>query len=167
MRDISGTDKKEVDASVCNDLGLYFLHNKMYLDALRIYEHMFRTISTVESRDGVSIHKGLPLHNMGVAQINLRNYDEGIVNVLRAYDEDIETYGNEVAEKQLAFKVKEGLFDFSSRVVDKDYLKEFNDRSELKIESTSSLMQNMDEAERLFFAKEVFSILYSLSYTIK
>jgi tetratricopeptide (TPR) repeat protein len=157
FRDIVGTSKKEVDASVWNDLGLFFLHNQMYLDALKIYEHMLQTILNVESTKGLRIHKGLPLHNMGVAQINLRNYDEGIPNVLRAYEEDIETFGIKEAERLLAYRVKEGLFDFTSRVIDNNYLKDFNEASGLKVQSTSSLMQNMDEAEKLFFAKIVNS----------
>lgn len=157
LRDIKDTTKKEIDASVWNDLGLFFLHNRMYLDALKIYEHMLQTISELESQQSVAIHKGLPLHNIGVAQINLKNYDEGIPNVLKAYEEDIEIFGSTRAETQLAYKVKQGLFDFTSRVIDNNYLKEFNKLSRLNVKNTSSLMENMDEAEKLFFAKIVNS----------
>jgi len=139
-----------LDASVWNQLGVHFLHNKMYLDALIICEHMLHTISNVESKQDVSIHKGLPLHNLGVTQVNLKNYDEGIPNILRAYEEDIETLGQSEAEKQLAYKVKEGLFDFVSRVVDNNFLKEFNQSSGLTVKDTMSVMQNMNEAEKLF-----------------
>jgi len=110
-----------------------------------------------EKKQGIDIHKGLPLHNIGVAQINLRNYDEGIPNILKAYEEDIKSLGSAKAEKQLAYRVKEGLFDFVSRVIDNNYLREFNNQSGLKVKETISLMQNMDEAEKLFFAKTVNS----------
>jgi len=155
--DIEGTEKKEIEASVWNDLGLYFLNNGIYLDALRIYEHMLQTIPKVESAKSMAIHKGLPLHNMGVAQINLRNYDEGIPNILKAYEEDIDTFGEAEAEKMLASKVVGGLLNFISKVVDNNYLSEFNKQSGLNVKNTITLMQNMNEAEKLFFAKTVNS----------
>lgn len=157
LSDTKNPKRKEIDASVWNELGIYFLNNRMYLDALMIYQHMLRTILDTEKKQGVDIHKGLPLHNIGVAQINLRNYDEGIPNILKAYEEDVKSLGIAEAEKQLAHRVKEGLFEFVSRVIDNNYLKEFNDNSGLKVKDTISLMQNMDEAEKLFFAKTVNS----------
>jgi tetratricopeptide (TPR) repeat protein len=156
LSDIKNSKRKEIDPSLWNELGIYFLNNRMYLDALMIYEHMLQTISNTE-KQGVDIHKGLPLHNIGVAQINLRNYDEGIPNILKAYEEDVKSLGSAEAEKQLAYRVKEGLFDFVSRVIDNNYLKEFNANAGLKVKDTISLMQNMDEAEKLFFAKTVNS----------
>lgn len=157
FRDIKGTKKKEIEAPVRNDLGLYFLNNGMYLDGLKIYEHMLQTIPKVEAAKSVTIHKGLPLHNMGVAQINLRNYDEGIPNILKAYEEDIDTFGEAEAEKMLASKVVGGLFDFISKVVDNNYLGEFNRQSGLNVKNTITLMQNMNAAEKLFFVKIVNS----------
>lgn len=157
LKDINGTNKKEIDALVWNGLGTFFLYNGMYLDALKIYEHMLQTVWRTESNKGVSIHKGLPLHNIGVAQINLRNYDEGIPNILRAYEEDVETFGQTNAEKMLASRVAEGLYKFVSKVVDNNYLTEFNRYSGLNIKNTITLMQNMNEAEKLFFAKIINS----------
>lgn len=157
LKGITGTNRKEIDASVWNELGLYFLQNRMYLDALKIYDHMLHTIMKTESGKGIEIHKGLPLHNMGVAQINLKNYDEGIPNILKAYEEDIKTFGKAKAEAMLAHRVKEGLFDFVSTVIDNNFLKGFNVCSGLNVKDTASLMQNMDETEKLFFAKTVNS----------
>ena len=157
LKDIPGTNRKEIEASVWNNLGLYFLNNRMYLNASKIYRHMLQTIREVEQEKGVEVHKGLPLHNMGVAQINLKNFDEGIPNILKAYEEDTKTYGSKKAESQLAYRVKEGLIDFVSRVIDNNYLKEFNNQSGFNIKNTMSLMQNMNEAEKLFFAKIVNS----------
>jgi len=157
LRNIKDSTRKEIDASVWNELGLYFLNNRMYLDALITYEHMFRTILDVEKEHGVEVHKGLPLHNIGVAQINLRNYDEGIPNILKAYEEDIKTFGKAKAKDMLAHKVKEGLFGFVSRVIDKNYLPEFNRSAGLNISNTISLLDNMNEAEKLFFAKIITS----------
>ncbi len=72
------------------------------------------------------------------------------------YEEDTKTSGME-AEKQLAYKVKEGLFDFTSRIVDNNFLKEFNAQSGFGVKDTMSLLQNMDEVEKLFFAKVINS----------
>lgn len=157
LKDIRGTKRKEIEASVWNELGLYFLNNRMYLDALMIYQNMLQTILKVEKSQSVDIHKGLPLYNIGVAQINLRNYDEGIPNILKAYEEDVATLGNAEAEKQLAHRVKEGLVDFTSKIVDNNFLKEFTTHSNVSAKNTISLLQNMDEVEKLFFAKVINS----------
>lgn len=50
LKDVNGTNKKEIDASIWNEMGLYFLNNRMYSDALMIYEHMLQTILKVESQ---------------------------------------------------------------------------------------------------------------------
>ena len=157
LRNIKDSKRKEIDASVWNELGLYFLNNRMYLDALITYEHMLQTISNAEKEHRAEIHKGMPLHNIGVAQINLRNYDEGIPNILKAYEEDVKTFGKTKAKGMLANKVKEGLFDFISKVIDNNYLQEFNRRTGLKISKTASVLDNMNEAEKLFFAKIITS----------
>jgi hypothetical protein len=156
-KDITGTTRKEIDASVWNELGLYFLNNRMFLDAAMVYQHMLDVIPKIEQEKGITIHKGLPLHNLGVAQIRLKNYDEGIPNILRAYDEDVATYGKTEADGSLANQVKEGLISFISKVVDGNYLKWFNDNSGLTIKNTFSLLTNMDETEKLYFAKIVTS----------
>jgi hypothetical protein len=157
LKKIKGSTRKEIDASVWNELGLYFLNNRMYLDALIVYEHMLRAITKAEEKNRVEIHKGLPLHNIGVAQINLRNYDEGIPNILKAYEEDVKTFGKTKAKNMLAHKVKEGLYAFVSKVIDNNYLPKFNKRTGLKISNTASLLDSMNEAEKLFLAKIITS----------
>ena len=157
LKDIPGSNRKEIEASIWNHLGIYFLGSGMYSDAVRVYSHMLETIAQVEAQQNVEIHKGLPLHNMGVAQIYLKNYDEGIPNILKAFEEDVKTFGKAAAEKQLASKVKEGLFEFSCRIIDGNYLKEFTTKSGIKVKDTITLLQNMDETEKLFFAKIINS----------
>ncbi len=157
IKPIAGKTKQEIDASVWNELGVYFLNNNMFLDAQIVYQNMLDTIFKIEKEKGITIHKGLPLHNLGVAQINMKNYDEGIPNILKAYDEDVSTFGETEANKSLANQVKEGLFSFISSVVDGNYLKWFNDNSGLGLKDTFSLMSNMTETEKLFFTKSVNS----------
>jgi tetratricopeptide (TPR) repeat protein len=157
LKDIAGSNRKEIESSVWNHLGIYFLNNGMYSDAVMVYTHMLEAIAEVEAKQKVEIHKGLALHNMGVAQLYLKNYDEGIPNILKAFEEDVKTFGKASAEKQLASKVKEGLFEFSGKIIDGNYLKEFTTESGMPVKDTISLMQNMDETEKLFFAKIVNS----------
>lgn len=157
LKNIANSDRKEIEASIWNHLGIYFLNNGMYSDAVKVYTHMLETIAQVEEKQKVEIHKGLPLHNMGVAQLYLKNYDEGIPNILKAFEEDIKTAGKTTAEQQLASKVKEGLFEFSGRIIDGNYLKEFTTQSGMAVKDTITLMQNMDETEKLFFAKIINS----------
>lgn len=156
LKDIPESSTKEIESSGWNHLGIYFLENGMYSDAIAVYSDMLDTISKIEKEKTVIIHKGLALHNMGVAQLYLRNYDEGIPNILKAFDEDIKTFGKAVAEKQLASKVKMGLFKFLGENLDKNYLVDFNKETGLSADATT-LLQNMDETEKLFFAKVINS----------
>ena len=157
LKDLPDTDRKEIDSSVWNHLGIYFLSNEMHSDAVKVYTHMLDTIAEVETKQNVKIHKGLPLHNLGVAQLYLRNYDEGIPNILKAFEEDTKTLGKTEAEKRLASRVKEGLIEFSGKIIDGNYLKDFMTGTGLTGKDTLTLMQNMDETEKLFFAKVVNS----------
>jgi len=147
----------ELDVSVWNDLGLFFLEHHMNENAELIYRHMLNVAFEVERRINKRIHKGLPLYNMGVAQINMRNFDEGIPNILRAYEEDILKFGEEKAKEKLASKLKEGFLEFISKVIDNNYLKEFNTTSKLNIKTSYDLIANMNEVEKLFLAKIITS----------
>jgi len=145
----------DLNASVWNDLGLFFLHNRMWGDAELVYRHMLETAIKVEDRWG-NVHKGLPLYNMGIAQINQKNFDEGIQNVLRAYEEDERKLGRDAAKKELAFRLKEGFLEFTSHVVDSNYLAKFKAEAGALasgIGTTWDLMANMDDPEKLLFAK--------------
>jgi len=142
----------ELDPSIWNDLGIYFLNNRMEAEAVIVYSHMLSIAQSLEGKHG-HIHKGLPLYNIGVAQINLRNFDEGIPNILKAHEEDKLRLGEEKAKQELAHRLKEGLIDFTSRIVDNNYLQDFNNASNLSIQRSYDLTQNMEDAEKLFFAK--------------
>jgi tetratricopeptide (TPR) repeat protein len=157
LKDIPNSNRKEMEASVWNHLGIYFLSNRMYSDAVTVYMYVLETITEAEAERKVDIHKGLPLYNMGVAQLYLRNYDEGIPNILRAFEEDVRTVGQTAAQQQLASKVKEGISEFSCKIIDGNYLKEFVNKSGIAVKNTICLMQNMDETEKLFFAKIINS----------
>ena len=157
LKDIPGSDRKMIESSIWEHLGTNFLGIGLFSDALRVYTNMLETIDQVEKDQTVKIHKGLPLHNMGVAQLYLGNYDEGIPNILKAYEEDIKSLGRGKAKKQLASKVKEGLYEFSGKIIDGNYLKEFRARSGKKNRKTIALMRRMDETEKLFFSKIINS----------
>jgi len=145
----------DLDASVWNDLGLFFLRNRMWGDAELVYRHMLKTAFEVENRWG-HVHKGLALYNMGIAQINQKNFDEGIQNVLKAYEEDERKLGKDAAKKELAFRLKEGFLEFTSRVMDSNYLAKYKTEAGALasgIGLTWDLMVNMDDPEKLLFAK--------------
>jgi hypothetical protein len=146
----------EVDASDWGDLGLYFWTNRMYQEMIVTFSHMLSAISRLEKKFG-HIHKGLPLYNMGIAQIGLANFDQGIPNVLKAFDEDKLKLGEIAAKKELAYKLKDDLLDFTARIVDNNYLKEFVTTSGLGVNHILDLLTNMEEPEKLFFAKLVNS----------
>jgi len=146
----------EIDSTVWNDYGIWFLRNGDFSSAELVYKRLLDLEKILTEKDP-ELHKGLPLYNMGIAQIKQRNFDEGIQNILRAYEEDIRTHGKAKAQEMLAFKLKEGLSNFISKAVDNNYLPEFNRMHSPTAKSTSDLMKNMEEAEELLFLKTINS----------
>lgn len=147
-------ETKAIDSSAWNDYGIWFLRSEMYSDAERVYERLLRLNRNLEEKFG-RLHKGLALYNMGIAQIKQRNFDQGIQNILKAYMEDVTTHGKIKAEEMLAYKLKDGLSDFISKVIDNNWLGQFNKGSQLSVGSTFDLMKNMEEAEKLLFVKTI------------
>jgi tetratricopeptide (TPR) repeat protein len=72
---------------------------------------MLRTIEQYDQQhpEDKPVHKGLALHNLGIALYNLGQLDEAKRALERAYEEDQRTFGLENAKKGLAKKALETL----------------------------------------------------------
>jgi hypothetical protein len=64
-KDIPKTNRKEIDATVWNHLGLYYNSNKMFSNAIKVYKHMLDTIAEIEAKEGIEIHRE-PLYTIWV-----------------------------------------------------------------------------------------------------
>src|SRR6267378_6392839 len=109
------------DIDILNDLGIFFLRRGMTTHGELLYNFMLDAITRKEKSRG-RLHKGLPLHNMGLAQIQEGNFDEGIPNLSAAYEEDVTSRGIKPAENELAFKLKESFIGFVVAELDKTYM---------------------------------------------
>jgi len=142
--------------SIWNDAAIPFFRVGSFSDSERIFKGMLQVIKESEANKG-PIHKGLALYNMGISQFAQKNFDEGIANILAAYQEDKNTYGEENAKKFFAHKFNQDFLVRISEDVDQKYLNKIRkvliSRADLASKSTKDLVEKLDEGEKLFFAK--------------
>lgn len=150
--------------SIWNEIGVPLYLVGSFSDFERVFEEMLTVIKSVEKkRDVPHIHKGLVLYHIGISQINQSNFDEGIPNILAAYEEDKITYGEENAKKYFAFHFNKDFVENLSEFVDRNFFNEMkktlaSDKN-LAGKSLKDLVVKFDESEKLFFAKTINSKL--------
>lgn len=147
---------------IWNEIGVPFYLVGDYSDFEKVFKEMLSVINAIEDeRKGKHIHKGLALYHIGISQINQRNFDEGIPNVLAAYEEDRKTYGDAKAKKLFAYNFNKDFLETLSEQVDKDFFNEIKthlpSKADLKKKSLKDLVEEFDENEKLFFAKTINS----------
>jgi len=71
-----------------NPFGIILLQRSKYQDAEVFYEQCLNMISDFENKNGISLAKGMPLGNLGVAQIALGKTDQGVANLIAAKMDD-------------------------------------------------------------------------------
>jgi tetratricopeptide (TPR) repeat protein len=146
-----------VDDSIWNALGLFFVNRRDYSASETVYRHMLESIDKINTR---KLHRGLALYNLGISQINTKNFDEGIPNVLAAYEEDVNRIGKTRARKLFANKLKDGFLNEMYNTIDSNYfkklIKSFPKSFLLRFE-VPHLIDLLDESERLFLMKVIIS----------
>ena len=154
-------------SSIWNEIGVPLYIVGSFSDFERIFKEMLSVIRVIEKkkRDGNHIHKGLALYHIGLSQINQGNFDEGIPKVLAAYEEDKITYGESEAKKFFAYNFNKDFVENLSEIVDKNFFNEMKtiltSNTNLAAKSLKDLITNLDENEKLFFAKTVNSKITS------
>jgi len=121
---------------------------------------MLDTIKEYETKYKTKLHKGLALYNLGISQLNQKNYDEGISNVLSAYQEDKRTYGNKKAETLFAKRLDVTFTSEVNNILDSKYysaLKKLYPRSSNLMYSISDLTSALDRSERLLLMRILIS----------
>ena len=145
-----------IDRSVWNNYGRVLIGAKMYSDAEQVYSDMLETIRAVEKTKG-ELHKGLPIYNIGLVQFHQRNFDEGIPNILQAYEQDIRSFGSDDAKHKLASRFKQDLYGLVANELDAGFFVEIRKSLSLHAQSSMDLIQRLTENEFLFLARIVLS----------
>jgi len=98
-----------IDKSVWNDLGIYCLETGLFGQAEHVYDRMLQTIIDYEEANKIRIHKGLALHNLGVALYKQGRVRDAVQKFSDAFEEDRKTFGEIEAQRGLAKKALDEL----------------------------------------------------------
>lgn len=138
--------------SIWNNLGLSFYFEKAFLDMHGVYSHMSNTIQQVESKEKRNIHNGLALFNMGIAQTNLGNVEEGITNILRALEEDNKTFGKAAASMP-ASKLLEDYIANIAKDISTNYINDIQKGLKNPLNDPIRIVKVLDLGEQLFLSR--------------
>ena len=87
------------DKSIWNTLGMAYLNQGLLKQAELVYRNMLKTLEKYEVAHDTKIHKGLAFHNLGIILYRQGKIKEAKELLLKAFEEDIRTYGPENASK--------------------------------------------------------------------
>jgi len=100
--------------------GLLSLYAGKYEDAERFFSEQYKLLFEAQDKENRPIHKGLSLHNKGLALYALGRQEEGIHNILLAYIEDTLNVGYDLeddADRAQAARILRDLFYFRLRIL--------------------------------------------------
>jgi len=97
------------DKSIWNSLGMAYFKLGLLAQAKHIYRGMLKTLEKYEVSHAVKVHKGLAFHNLGIILYRQGQKNEAKEMFLKAFEEDIRTYGPENASKYPAKKALDEL----------------------------------------------------------
>jgi hypothetical protein len=146
--------------SVWYDLGQTFFLRNDYSLVSYVYAIMLKTIEEYETKHKTQLHRGLALYNLGISQLNQKNYDEGIPNVLSAYQEDKRTYGIRKAENLFAKRLDVAFTTEVNNILEsKCYstLKKLYPGSSSLVNSISDLTSKLEKSEKLLLMRVLIS----------
>jgi len=98
-----------VSKSIWNTIAMPCLKYGLGKQAETIYRSMLETIQKYENKNNIRLHKGLALHNIGMALFYQGKRKEAKEKFQEAYEEDKISYGEETARKGLAKKALDEL----------------------------------------------------------
>lgn len=110
--------KQEIEG--LTNQGLIFLSLGQYGSARNIFSKMYNLLLQLQEKDNRSIHKGLPLHNLGIALFYLKKPDDAIYHILCAYVEDtlnVEYDHEDNTDRYPAASVLRDLFSFNLKIL--------------------------------------------------
>lgn len=104
------------------------------------------------------MHKGLALYQLGISQIDNGNFDEGIPNILEAYDEDIRNrpvWATFLPASQTAQRI----LDYAGNLIDTDFLSKLTVDlpTHFLLPSMTTLLSKLPVDEHLFLSRLIIS----------
>jgi hypothetical protein len=140
---------QSIDDAVWNLPGLFFLRGNYSLSEM-VYSLMLQAINTINP----SLCKGFPLYQIGIAQMNNGNLDEGISNVLKAAEEDDKNQPAK-APGLPASQTRQKIIHHVERQIDAVFLQKLkNDLpSYFNLSSLASLLSKLSFDEQLFLVR--------------
>jgi tetratricopeptide (TPR) repeat protein len=99
-----------ISKSIWNTIAMPCLKYGLGKQAETIYRSMLETIQKYENKNNIRLHKGLALHNIGMALFYQGKRKEAKEKFQEAYEEDKISYGEETARKGLAKKALDEYF---------------------------------------------------------
>lgn len=116
----SGVVGPNKNINIWNYAGSTFLRTGKYKIAEKIYTEYYNTLCRLQKTLG-RLHKGIPLHNMGISQCFQENTDFGIKHIILAFIEDVlHSSESEKVYKGGASSVLQGMcgvpFDYLSKI---------------------------------------------------
>lgn len=157
--------KDNVRNEIWNEIGEFFFTHGLFSDCERLNKHFLKILNSYDSI--FKIPRGGAQYNLGIAQLNQRNFDEGIPNILNALTEDEKTHGKLKASSMRASKVRESFNIFTVSIIEKNFMPIFNKFVKLdtnKKTNTKDLLSILPtDADRFLLTKSI-NIFHNSSF---
>ncbi|MBN1460202.1 MAG: hypothetical protein JXA57_11750 [Armatimonadetes bacterium] len=81
-----------LESNAWNQIGTYLINTaRLFGVAQILYKYVRQREDAFEEEHGIRLHKGYSYHNLGLCQMELGNWAEGVRNIRRAVQEDIDS----------------------------------------------------------------------------
>lgn len=150
---------------IWNEIGEFFFNHGLFTDCERINNNFLKILNLYDPTS--KIPRGGVQYNLGIAQLNQRNFDEGIPNILKALIEDEKIHGKLKASNMHAAKVRESFNIFTVSIVDKNFmtiLEKFIKLDASKKTATKDLLSILPTDADQFLLTKSINIFHNISF---
>ena len=162
--------------------GIVALNVGNYDHAENLSKKQYNLLFEAQKEENRSIHKGLPLYNMGLAQFFIGNIEKTIYNILLAFIEDVLDVGYEYedeAERRLAATDLRNWFLFDAkvmRIIKDESAKIKKDGKWNEIRDPNIILESLSTCtpviatkvgEIPYIVKDAFGILYDINKNLE
>lgn len=147
----------DIRNKVWNDIGEFLFNHGLFSDCERINNHFLNMLNKYDP--DLKISKGGVRYNLGIAQLNQKNYDGGIINILNSLSEDIEQYGELKASNMNAAKVRESFNIFTVSIIDLNFMSIFKLFMKMDVNKKTTTKEILNvlpsDADRFLLTKSI------------
>jgi len=155
---------KVVWKELWDGLGGFLYIEQLFPDCEKLNKDFVRLLDRHDPNR--SIPRAPILYRLGIVQLNQGNYDEGILNILNALDEDERLYGREKASRKVAAQTRDYLRASTASMIDREYTSELRARVKLdnrKKTSTEDILNSLPTGAQLFLSRSV-NVVHSVPF---